>query len=60
VIERSLAWLSAHRRLGKRDLEHTIAAAEAWIKVAAIASMLDRLAPRTNSPQALTWPNQHT
>jgi len=60
VVERSLAWLSAHRRLGKRDLEHTIAAAEAWIKVAAIASMLDRLEPRTNSPQALTWPNQHT
>ena len=55
VIERSLAWLSAHRRLGKRDLEHTVEAAEAWIKVAAIAMMLDRLAPKPQTPQALTW-----
>ena len=30
IVERSLAWLSAHRRLGKGDLEHTVAAAETW------------------------------
>ncbi|MDQ3453695.1 MAG: IS5 family transposase [Actinomycetota bacterium] len=58
IVERSFAWLSAHRRLGKRDLEHTVESAEAWIKVAAIASMLDRLAPRAGSPQALTWGRQ--
>ena len=34
VVERTFAWLSAHRRLGKRDLEHTVAAAETWVKVA--------------------------
>ena len=51
IIERSFAWLSAHRRLGKRDLEHTIEAAETWIKVAAIASMIDRLAPKPDTPQ---------
>lgn len=55
VVERSLAWLSAHRRLGKRDLEHTVEAAQTWVKVAAIASMLDRLAPRPGSPQQRTW-----
>lgn len=52
IVERSFAWLSAHRRLGKRDLEHTVEAAETWIKVAAIASMLDRLAPKPDTPQA--------
>lgn len=57
VVERSLAWLSAHRRLGKRDLEHTIAAAETWIKIAAIASMLDRLAPKPGTPNTSPGPN---
>lgn len=55
VVERSLAWLSAHRRLGKRDLEHTVIAAETWVKVASIAMMLDRLHPKPDTPQALTW-----
>jgi len=55
VVERSLAWLSAHRRLGKRDLEHTTIAAETWIKVASIAMMLDRLCPKPDTPQSLTW-----
>ncbi|HMS48570.1 IS5 family transposase [Candidatus Neomicrothrix sp.] len=55
VVERSLAWLSAYRRLGKRDLEHTTIAAETWIKVASIAMMLARLHPTPNSPQAITW-----
>ena len=55
VVERSFAWLSAHRRLGKRDLEHTTAAAETWVKIASIAMMLDRLHPKANTPQALTW-----
>jgi hypothetical protein len=43
---------AAHRRLGKRDLEHTIEAAETWIKVAAFACMLDRLAPKPDTQQA--------
>ena len=55
IVERSLAWLSAHRRLGKRDLEHTAAAAETWVKVASIAMMLDRLCPKPGTPQSLTW-----
>ncbi|MGB3676129.1 MAG: IS5 family transposase [Candidatus Nanopelagicales bacterium] len=55
VVERSLAWLSAYRRLGKRDLEHTIIAAETWVKVASIGMMLARLCPSPNSPQATTW-----
>ena len=56
VVERSFAWLSAHRRLGKRDLEHTVAAAETWVKVASIAMMLDRLDPKPDTPQSHTWP----
>jgi transposase len=52
IVERSFAWLSAHRRLGQRDLEHTIQSAETWVKVAAIAFMLDRLAPKPDSPQS--------
>ena len=55
IVERSPAWFSAHRRLGKRDLEHTVAAAETWVKIASIAIMLDRLAPKPGTPQALTW-----
>jgi len=55
IVERSLAWLSAHRRLGKRDLEHSVEAAETWVKIASIAMMLDRLHPKPGSPQALTW-----
>ena len=55
IVERSLAWFSAHRRLGKRDLEHTVAAAETWVKIASIAMMLDRLYPKPGTPQALTW-----
>ena len=55
VVERSLAWLSAHRRLGKRDLEHSTIAAETWIKVASISMMLNRLAPKPDTPQHHTW-----
>lgn len=55
VVERTLAWVSAHRRLGKRDLEHTTEAAETWIQVAAISTMINRLAPKKGTPQALTW-----
>ena len=55
IVERSLAWLSAHRRLGKRDLEHTVAAAQTWVKIASIAMMLDRLHPKPDSPQSRTW-----
>ena len=55
VVERTFAWLSAHRRLGKRDLEHSVAAAETWVKVASIAIMLDRLFPKPGTPQSYTW-----
>lgn len=55
VVERSLAWLSAQRRLGKRDLEHTTIAAETWVKVASISMMLNRLAPKPGTPQHHTW-----
>ncbi len=55
IVERTLAWLSAHRRLGKRDLEHSVASAETWVKIASIAIMLDRLHPKPGTPQSRTW-----
>ena len=55
IVERSLAWFSAQRRLGKRDLEHTVINAETWVKVASIAMMLNRLHPKPGTPQAVTW-----
>ena len=51
VIERTNAWVSAHRRCGKRDLERTVNAAETWITLSQIDVMLNRLAPKPDSPQ---------
>ncbi|WIN00814.1 transposase [Actinoplanes oblitus] len=42
VVERSLAWLTAHRRLA-RDYEHDPAVSEALIRWAAINTMIRRL-----------------
>ena len=47
--------MGAHRRLGKRDLEHTVVAAETWVKIASLAIMLDRLCPKPGTPQSYTW-----
>ncbi len=43
VVERTLAWLTQHRRL-VRDYERSEASATAWIYVALIRIMLRRLA----------------
>jgi hypothetical protein len=42
VVERSLAWLTSHRRLA-RDYERHPATAEAMIRWAAISGMVRRL-----------------
>jgi len=44
VVERTLAWLTAHRRLA-RDYERLPEHAEAWVKWAMIGLMTRRLAP---------------
>ena len=44
IVERSLAWLSRHRRLAK-DFEELVECAEAHIYLASIGLMLRRLAP---------------
>lgn len=46
VVERSLAWLTAHRRLA-RDYERHPANSEAMIRWAAISGMARRLARGT-------------
>ena len=43
VVERTFAWLNRSRRLAK-DFEHSIASAEAWIFIASIRMMTQRLA----------------
>ena len=43
VVERTLAWLSTWRRLAK-DYEMLPASEEAWIYVAMMRTMLERLA----------------
>lgn len=44
VVERSIAWLSRHRRLSK-DYEAHIESSEAWIDITSIGLMVRRLAP---------------
>jgi putative transposase len=44
IVERSLAWLSRHRRLAK-DYEHLAECSEAHIYLASIGLLLKRLAP---------------
>ena len=44
VVERTFAWLTQHRRLGK-DYESLTATSQAFIYIAMIRVMLRRLAP---------------
>ena len=49
VVERSLAWFSHCRRLG-RDYERDPAYSEAWLYLAALHRMLKHLAPNPTGP----------
>ena len=49
VVERSLAWFSRCRRLG-RDYERDPAYSEAWLYIAALHRMLKHLAPDSTDP----------
>jgi transposase len=51
VVERTLSWLTAHRRLA-RDYERLPEHAEAWVKWAMIGVMARRLAP---GPGRKSW-----
>ncbi len=51
VVERTLSWLTAHRRLA-RDYERLPEHAEAWVKWAMIGIMTRRLAP---GPGRKSW-----
>jgi len=48
VVERSFAWMGRNRRLSK-DYEKTTSSSEATVKLANIALLLRRLAPRENT-----------
>jgi transposase len=54
VVERSLAWLTAHRRLA-RDYERYPATSEAMIRWAAINGMVRRLARSTPEVRQQAW-----
>ncbi len=51
VVERTLSWLTAHRRLA-RDYERLPEHAEAWVKWSMIGVMARRLAP---GPGRKSW-----
>ncbi len=51
VVERTLSWITAHRRLA-RDHERTPEHSEAWVKWVMIGLMSRRLAP---SPGRRPW-----
>ena len=42
IVERTFGWMNTQRRLSK-DYEYSIKSAEAWIKLAAINTMIRRL-----------------
>ncbi|GGK11294.1 hypothetical protein GCM10010123_46580 [Pilimelia anulata] len=60
VVERTLTWLTAHRRLA-RDYERTTNIAEAMIRWAAINQMLRRLTrghpTRRQQQRTFDWPD---
>ena len=58
VVERSLAWLTAHRRLA-RDYERHPATSEAMIRWAAISGMVRRLSRGKPARRQSTWALDH-
>jgi putative transposase len=48
-VERTIAWMGRCRRLSK-DYEYNTSASEAWVCVAAIQQMTNRLRPDNNNP----------
>ena len=57
VVERSLAWLTTHRRLA-RDYERDPAVSEAMVRWAAIGQMARRLARGRDSVRQRAWTGQ--
>ena len=57
VVERSLAWLTAHRRLA-RDYECDPAASEAMVRWAAIGQMARRLARGRDAVRQRAWTSE--
>jgi putative transposase len=55
TVERTFAWLGKCRRLSK-DRERTVLSAEAFIKLAMINLMLNRLEPKVNEPEFMYRP----
>jgi transposase len=55
TVERTFAWLGKCRRLSK-DRERTVLSAEAFIKLAMIHLMLNRLEPKDNDPAFMYRP----
>lgn len=54
VVERSLAWLTAHRRLA-RDYERHPAVSEAMVRWAGINGMIRRLAHGQSATRQRAW-----
>jgi putative transposase len=50
TVERTFAWLGKCRRLSK-DRERSVLSSEAFIKLAMIHLMLNRLQPKGNDPE---------
>ena len=57
VVERSPAWLAAHRRLA-RDYEHDPAVSEAMVRWAAIGQMARRLARGRDAVRQRAWTSE--
>ena len=57
VVERSLAWLTAHRRLA-RDYERDPAVSEAMVRWAAIGQMARRLARGRDTVRQRAWTSE--
>ena len=45
IVERTFGWLNRCRRL-RKDYERTIMSSEAWVKIASIELMINRLKPK--------------